>query len=79
MTVEYLKKADKTSASGEDDVRATVETVLAEPPRASSCFSTSARESTSSPFNFFSMSCETEGTRAAHALISAVEREEEEK
>ncbi|NNE23844.1 MAG: histidinol dehydrogenase [Rhizobiales bacterium] len=30
MTVEYLKKADKTSASGEDDVRATVESVLAE-------------------------------------------------
>lgn len=30
MTIEYLKKADKTSASGEDDVRATVEAVLAE-------------------------------------------------
>ncbi|MDH3740860.1 MAG: histidinol dehydrogenase, partial [Hyphomicrobiales bacterium] len=30
MTVEYLKKADMTSASGEDDVRATVESVLAE-------------------------------------------------
>ena len=30
MTVEYLKRAEKTSASGEQDVRATVESVLAE-------------------------------------------------
>ena len=30
MAVEYLKRADKTSASGEQDVRATVESVLAE-------------------------------------------------
>ena len=30
MAVEYLKKAEKTAASGEQDVRATVEQVLAD-------------------------------------------------
>ncbi|MGI9333987.1 MAG: histidinol dehydrogenase, partial [Gammaproteobacteria bacterium] len=30
MTVEYLKKANKTAATGEDDVRATVQSLLDE-------------------------------------------------